>query len=73
MKCKAYVIPSIYNNGNCIEVAIILSICQSIVSVADVNVEVIVMCEPREDLNDEDCKPDCLSAEKLYSNNPITD
>ncbi len=55
--CKAHVIPSVYNNMHCIEAVIILSICQSISSVADVFIELNgTICRPRRDLNDEDLK-----------------
>ncbi|MGE7945976.1 DUF3992 domain-containing protein [Lysinibacillus sp. NPDC093688] len=50
--CRAHVIPSSPNNSNCIEVVIILSICQSIKSVEKVIIELEgTICNPREELN----------------------
>ena len=50
--CRAHVIPSFHNNPHCIEIVIILSICQSIKSVEEVIIELKgTICNPREDLN----------------------
>ena len=50
--CRAHVIPSFHKNKDCIEVVIILSICQSIKSVDKVIIELKgTICNPREDLN----------------------
>ena len=50
--CRAHVIPSFHNNTHCIEIVIILSICQSIKSVEEVIIELKgTICNPREDLN----------------------
>ncbi|WLR51936.1 DUF3992 domain-containing protein [Bacillus tianshenii] len=47
--CKAYVIPPIDKCSPCIEIVIIIELCQNILSVADVKVEVIGnICNSRE-------------------------
>lgn len=53
--CKTHIVPSFHSNpySQCIDIVIILSICQSIASVKDVKIEVEGnICDPREDLQD---------------------
>ncbi len=52
VNCRAHVLPSFRNEKNCIEIAIILSICQSIKSVDEAIIELTgTICTPREDFN----------------------
>lgn len=52
VNCRAHIIPSIHSNTNCIEIVILLSLCQSIQSVHDVIIELKgTSSHPRNDLS----------------------
>ena len=52
VNCRAHIVPSIHSNTNCLEIVIILSICQSIKSVEDVIIELNgTFSHPRKDLD----------------------
>lgn len=55
--CKAYLVPSTHKK-KCVDVIISLLLCQSIISVADVKIEVLAnTCKPREELMDKCSAP----------------
>lgn len=52
VNCRAHIIPSIHSNTNCVEIVIILSICQSIKSVEDIIIELKgTISHPRENFD----------------------